>query len=343
MKYKLFTFFSKMILLFYFLIWSQNTFAQVDSLVFSGKNIITGEIKGMTKGVLEMDVPYDDDNFKIKWLSVKEIYTTSKFTVTINDEVYRGRIASITDNKVKIFNKDSVYVTCKLEDIVYFTQFKDGFKNRFDALIELGFNFTKAQSLLQFSSRNSVSYKTSKSKFEASYNFIRSSQSNAETIKRSDGLLNYNRSLFRNWYLTGSLSTLANTEQKIDIRANTQIGFGNYLYSTNRAYWGITLGLNNNLEKFENESDTRNSWEATLGTELNVYDVGNLDLSLVFIGYSSFTDRSRYRADITFDAKYDLPFDFFIRTGISFNYDNQPAINASTSDYVIRTGLGWEW
>ncbi len=320
-----------------------NSFGQNDSLVFSGKNIITGEIKKMEKGVIEIDAPYNDSNFKIKWLDVKEIYTHSKFTITVSNNIYRGRIASIAKNQVKIFDKDSVYITCKLEDIVYFTQFKDGFKNRFDALLELGFNYTKAQNLAQFSSRNSVSYKTDKSTIQASYNFIRSSQSNAETVKRSDGLLSYNRLLFRKWYFTTSLATLANTEQKIDIRANTQIGIGNYIFSTNRAYWGVRLGVNNNLEKFENESDARNSWEGTLGTELNIYDVGDLDMTLVFTGYSSLTESKRYRADINFDIKYDLPFDFFIRTGISFNYDNKPALNASTSDYVIRSGIGWEW
>ena len=321
----------------------QSIMAQSDSLVFSGKNIITGEIKKMEIGVLEIDVPYDDDNFKIKWLSVKEIYTKSKFTISTGKKIYEGRLASVSENKVKIFDSDSIYLTCNLDDIVYFTQFKDKFKDRFDALVELGFNFTKAQNLAQFSSRSSIRYKTNKSKYEVSYNFIRSSQSDAETIKRSDGLLNYNRILFRKWYLTGSLSTLANTEQRIDIRANTQVGIGNYIYSTNRAYWGVKLGVNNNLEKFENESDSRNSWEGIVGTELNIYDVGDLDLRLIFTGFSSFTDSGRYRADATFDVKYDLPLDFFIRTGISFNYDNQPALDASSSDYVIRSGIGWEW
>jgi len=65
-------------------------YGQIDSLIFKGNNIITGEIKKMEKGILEISTSYDDDNFKVKWLEVKEIYTTSTFTVSVNGEIYKG-------------------------------------------------------------------------------------------------------------------------------------------------------------------------------------------------------------------------------------------------------------
>ena len=103
------------------------------------------------------------------------------------------------------------------------------------------------------------------------------------------------------------------------------------------------MGVNNNLEKFLNESNSRTSWEGYLGTELNLYDVGDINLTFGYMGYTGLTKKGRYRADINFDLKYNLPLDFFIRTGISFNYDNKPANSASKTDYVIRSGIGWEW
>ena len=63
----------------------------------------------------------------------------------------------------------------------------------------------------------------------------------------------------------------------------------------------------------------------------------------MFLGYSGFTEKGRLRADTNFDLKYDLPFDLFIRFGFSLNYDNRPASNASDTDYILRTGIGWEW
>jgi hypothetical protein len=326
-----------------FLLCFQQLFGVSDTLVFNAGNKVIGEIKKMEKGVLEIDVPYGDSNFKIKWLSIKEIYTESKFLVSIRNEIYEGRLASISGNKVKVFEKDTVYITCDLNDIVYINQIIEGFSNRFSASLEVGFNLTKAENMQQFSLRSAIGYKTDKSSIDASYNMIRSSQSDAESVRRTDGLLNYRRVLFKKWYGIATIATLSNTEQLIDLRANSQLGLGNYIYATNRAYWGIKGGVNNNLEKFANENDGRNSWEGYLGTELNLYDIGDLNLNFVIMGYKGFTDNGRYRADTNLDVKYDLPFDLFIRLGFSLNYDNEPAVNASETDYVLRTGIGWEW
>ncbi|UOY05473.1 DUF481 domain-containing protein [Muricauda sp. SCSIO 64092] len=297
----------------------------------------------MEKGVLEIDVPYGDENFKVKWLSIKEIHTESKFVVSIEDKLYQGRIASIADQRIKVFDNDSIYTTCALQDIVYLNPFKEGFANRFNAAIEVGFNLTKAQDLRQFSLRSSMSYKTDKWTADIAYNILRSSQDNVEPVNRSDGLLNYRRILLKNWYLIGTVATLSNTEQLLDLRANSQLGIGKFIVSSNRAYWGVKAGFNNNLERFTNETTNRNTWEGYLGSELNLYDTGNLELALVFMGYSGLTETGRYRADITFDTKYELPLDLFIRLGVSLNYDNRPAQNASETDYIVRTGIGWEW
>jgi hypothetical protein len=326
-----------------FMLCSQGVFSQSDTLVFNSYNKVVGEIKKLERGILEVDAQFVDENLKIKWLSIKEIYTQSKFIVNIKDKTYQGRISSISNEKVKVFDEDSIYAICNLEDIVYLSQLKEGFSNRFNAALELGFNLTQAQNMRQFSLRSAIGYKANKWSIDASYNIIRSTQNNTEQIKRTDGLLNYRRILYKNWYGITTISTLSNTEQKIDIRANSQIGLGNFIYATNKAYWGIKIGVNNNLEKFLNESNNRNSWEGYLGTELNLYDVGDINLTFGYIGYTGLTKKGRYRADINFDLKYNLPLDFFIRTGISFNYDNKPANSASKTDYVIRSGIGWEW
>lgn len=318
-------------------------YGQADTLVFNSGNRVIGEIKKMEKGVLEIDTEFGDENFLIKWLQVKYIYTSSKFLISVKNRIYEGQLNTGSDELIRVFNADSILVVCALEDIVYLKQYKDGFSNRFSAEFEVGFNLTKAQDVRQFSFRSAIGYKTSKSTLTASYNILRASQSNTEPVRRTDGLLTYSRILFQNWYGIGSIYTLSNTEQKIDLRANTQLGIGNYLYATNRAYWGIKTGINNNLERFSSTENNRNSWEVFYGTELNLYDIQDFDLAFVFMGYSGLTEEGRFRADTNIDLKYDLPWDLFIRFGFSLNYDNQPALNASDTDYILRTGIGWEW
>ncbi len=318
-------------------------YGQSDTIVFRGGNTVIGEVKGMQKGVLEIDVPSGDENFKIKWLEIQKILTESKFNVSSNDEIYHGRIASVSEKKIKVFDADTTYALVLVNEVSYLDQTKDGFANRFNARIELGLNLTKAQDLQQLSLRTDVGYHAEKWSIDVSYNILRSNQNNAEAIRRTDGLLNYRRVLWKSWYLIGTIATLSNTEQLIDLRANTQFGLGKFIFNTNRAYWGLITGINNNTERFSSESSNRSTWELFLGTELNLYDTGDLEFNLGFLGYSGLTESGRYRADLNFDTKYDLPLDFFVRLGVSLNYDNRPAPNASETDYIIRSGIGWEW
>jgi hypothetical protein len=60
--------------------------------------------------------------------------------------------------------------------------------------------------------------------------------------------------------------------------------------------------------------------------------------------YPGITESGRFRTDFNFDAKYEMPFDddFYIKFGITLNYDNQPAEVGKEIDYVIHTGFGWE-
>ena len=83
--------------------------------------------------------------------------------------------------------------------------------------------------------------------------------------------------------------------------------------------------------------------EGFFGTELNLYDIGDLSLVTKVIAYPSFTESGRWRTDFNFDAKYDLPLDFYIKAGLTLNYDNRPVEGASETDYVFQTGFGWEW
>lgn len=315
---------------------------QSDTLIFRTGNKIIGEIKKMEKGVLDVDVPYGKENFKIKWNDIEEIYTSNTFLISVNTKLFRGKIASVSAGKVSIFDATKELILCNLKDILFINEVNETLKNRFSASLEVGFNLTKSQNTQQFSLRSSLGYKTDKAKFDASFSILTTKQSESESAKRTDGLVSYRRILVDRWYAIGSLVTLSNSIQKIDIRANTQIGLGNYVYADSKGYWGIKSGINNNLEKFANNANTINSWEGYLGTELNLYDMEDFNLALVFMNYSSFTESSRYRADVTFDIKYDLPLNLFVKAGISYNYDNKPTLGATTSDYILRTGIGWE-
>jgi len=102
-------------------------------------------------------------------------------------------------------------------------------------------------------------------------------------------------------------------------------------------------GLAMNIETFQNDDPDRSSLEGFIGTAVNIFNVNDFSMNFRVTAYPSITESGRIRTDSNFDLKYDLfGSDFYIKFGVTHNYDNKPAAGASTSDYVFQTTFGWE-
>jgi hypothetical protein len=318
--------------------------APIDSLIFKNGDVMVGEVKSMDRGVVIIETDYSDSDFQIEWAEIKKIKTQSIYMVTLEDgRKYYGSLSTTPELTITIIAGGTILVECPIKDIVHLGQYKTKYLDRISASIDIGFSLTKANNLRQYNSRSSIGYRTRKWSTEASLNSLNSTQKDVEPIRRVEGAINFRYILPKRWYPTVTISTLTNTEQKLDFRLNAQIGMGRYIIRTNSSYWGASIGVNRNLERFSNETEDRNSWEGYMGTELNLYDIGDLSLLTNIVVYPGITEHGRWRSDFTFDIKYDLPLDFYIKLGFTFNYDNRPAEGADELDYVFQTGLGWEW
>jgi len=321
----------------------QELTAQIDSVHFKSGEYVIGEIKTMSKGILKVETDYSDSDFQIEWDKVTGIKTTTQFMISLSDgKKYFGKLYSISDSTLRI-KTDNDEVVCNYIEIVSLSPFDDKFADRLSANISLGIDLAKANNLVSLTTRSSLGYKAEKWSTDIGFYSLRSSQDSVEDIKRTEAEFNFRYVLPRRFYAIATVSGLSNTEQKLDLRLNTQLGAGNYLVQTNAMYWGAKLGVNRNLERYSNEEDQRQSWEGFLGTEVNLFDMGDLDLAFMFTAYPSMTEKGRWRTDTNLDVKYELPLDFYINLGVSFNFDNQPAADASETDYVLYTGFGWEW
>jgi hypothetical protein len=122
------------------------------------------------------------------------------------------------------------------------------------------------------------------------------------------------------------------------------MGMGKYVIHTNKSYRGFSLGANYNMENYlAVTTPDRQSWEGSTGTELNLFNMGDLSLLSSLIAYPSLTESKSWRTDFMFDAKYDLPLDFYINLVYTLNFYNQPASRSEKTDYVFHTGFCWEW
>ena len=314
----------------------------------------------MDKGVLTIKTDYSDSDFKISWSGIGEIYSDTNFLITLdNGRRFNGKLNSLDSFQIQIdyFDPTSILKihrnevkdkqtdlveTVPIESIVYLNAVNEGFWSRLSANIDFGWSLTKANNLQQLNIRSGLGYIADRWKASGSYNALRSTQDEVADVKRTDASAAYNYFLPKDWFLLYNFTFLSNTEQLIESRVGNQIGIGKYLIHTNKTYFGFQAGVNLNSESYFDDTPSRNSGEGMLGAELNLYDIGDLNLLTNIMAYPSFTEKNRFRTDFKLDVKYDFLDDFYIKVGTTMNFDNQPVAGATKLDYVFQTTLGWE-
>jgi len=323
-------------------------FGQKDSLIFSGGQVIVGEVKEMNQNILTIETDYSDSDFKIEWEKVSEFYSDQPYFVQITDRrVFTNAIMVFkAPNKLEITGELNSGVVA-LSEIAYLRQVDTGFWSKLSATIDLGFNLTKASNLKQYNASAMLGYQSTQWTYRATYQQNRSEQDDVDPVKRTEGNFNANYALRSGIFFGAGLNLLSNTEQRLDLRVTGSTGGGYYIVRNNHMYWNVFLGVALNSENFaevpEFPSEDRESLEGLLGTELNIYNMGDIDLFTSIDWYPSFTEQNRNRINYTINVSYDMPLDFYIKTGLTLNYDNQPTLGASETDYVFTGGFGWEF
>jgi hypothetical protein len=327
-----------------FILLANTIQAQNDTLLFKNGDFIVGEIKSFDKAVITISTSYSDVDFKIEWQGVKEIYTGRLFFITLADGTkHTGTVHSISGTGfVAITDLSGERIEIVIDDLVFLKPYDTRFWSRITASIDIGLSVTKDNDLKQFNSNSTLGYLTKNWSAQAYGDNTTVDQEDAERTQRTDAGLTFQYFLKRDWYLIIAPTVLSNSEQAIKLRFVGKAGAGKYLKHTNRDYLGIAAGLSFNNETYTNETPERQSLELFSSVGSNIFDVGDFSLTSTLTGYRSLSEKDRWRADFNFDAKYKFTPDFYLKAGVSFNYDNQPAISGNEFDYQFNTSIGWE-
>jgi len=313
----------------------------------------------MIRGVLTIEPSYSDSDFKIKWEDIDNMKTTQRYLITLaNGQRINGTFNSTEKGKILINNENGEDVTVAQNEIVDITSIDSGFLSRLSANIDFGFSLTKANNQKQFNSNLRMTYLEDRWSADLHFNSLITNQDNVNQIQRNNASVGYRYFLPGDWNLGADVNLLSNTEQSIDLRTTGILGLGNFISRTNSMYWNVFGGIAFTNESFSTVFNTENSFtisapnrksiEGFLGTDLNLYDIGDLNL-LTYLGvYPTIisdenVESGRIRTDFRFDAKYDnvILKDFYIRAGFSLNYDNRPVESGKEIDYIFTTGFGW--
>ena len=317
---------------------------QNDTLRLKSKNVITGEIKKLSKGVLTMETSYSDSDFKIDFDQIEFMIIQRKCLLLLTQGRRRfGNVTTSEDGLVEITLVDGTKEVYKFDDIIGLDEIEENFWKRISGTLDFSLTLSKANSLSQFNVGGGVDYMDEKWGIRARVNLLNSDQDNSEQTERTDGQLEFFRFLPRNRYLLGEMSYLSNTEQALEGRIRPSLGIGKFLVSTKKMYVGVALGYAYSIENYFDSSFDKTSSEAFINASLNMFDFDDISLDSSLNISPSLSESGRWRIDYDINVKYDLPLDFYIKLGFTLNFDNQPVSSGNDLDYIFITGFGWEF
>ncbi len=318
--------------------------AQRDTLVLSNGNMIIGEVKILDRGILTIETIYSDEDFKIEFNKVHEMIIQRNCLMLLTGGRRRyGNIRTVDKRLAEITTSDHGVEQVPLNQLFVLQEVDDNFWRRFRGRFDVGYNLTKANNNAQVTGEAVLDYNGQKYLSQASVNLLSSTRDDVEETRRIDAKLNFQRILKNNWFISGSVSFLRNTEQALDGRTSPSLGVGRLPISTNKLYLAVSAGLTLNIEDFVDDTQNKTSAELFFDTSFNMYSFKNIDLITGVRFYPSLTESKRYRVDYDLTLKYDLPLNLYIKLGFNFNYDNQPAIVGNEFDYIINSGFGWKF
>jgi len=267
-----------------FLFTFQTVNAQIDSLVMKTGEVLVGEIKSLSQGIIEIETEYSDDDFTIEWEQVKYIQTERKYIITMsNGDRYNGMLMNPNEvGKVLIRDKDEGDVVARLLDVVYMKSVEDNFLSRIDLLMSVGYSLTKANESHQVSARLNAGYLSNTFGVDLYFSAVTTIQTPDSTTIRTDrteGGIGFRFFIYKDWFALVGNDLLQSTEQKLTLRSLTKGGIGNYIVNTNRMYFVLAGGAAWNYEDYNDPTiSDRNSAEAFAALEYNIFDIGDLDL-----------------------------------------------------------------
>lgn len=332
----------KSFLFSFFLLLSFGLYGQKDTLYFKNKEMMIGEVKSMSKNILTTETKYSDEDFKIEFDKVVRMVLVNKYSIFLVDgSSFYGTLKSNKENEVTIISGDTIQ-DVRIGKIVSLNKIETGFWKHFTGSFDFGYNLTKDNNSQQLTFALQLNYVSEKWINTIKYDELYNVQDNVEDINRVDFELDAKKYYRNNWFFNSNFSFLSNTSQSIKGRYNPSLGMGNYLVRSNKLYFLVGGGLTYNIEKYFDSSIDKNSFEFVVNTQFNGFNLKDFDINASILMFPSLSENGRFRTDIDFSFKYDLPYDFYVKSSVSANYDNQPSQSGVKLDYVFSTGFGWK-
>jgi len=319
------------------------SFAQkTDVIVLFNGDKITGEIKEMQTGLLELSTN-NLSTVYIEWDKITEIHTDKIFEVELTDgRIFYGSFQPSEKKGMIILKGVTLENELFLIYIIRITPIKESFWDILDGYIKFGISFTKSNRVGELSFGADVIYTTKSQRSELMLNSDFSGSQGNSTSSNNSATYSFNKFLKDKWFWGAIAIGEQNSELGLNLRTTIGAAVGYDIIQTNKNFLNAVAGFTVGKEWYEGESESQNNLTGFISSkyQLFIYETPGITLYSYLNIYPYITNFGRIRINYTLDFDWQIVNNFYWDLSFYVDYDNEPqSIDASTVDYNIATGL----
>ena len=320
-----------------------------DVIVMKNGDHLTGEIKGLSGGVLYVSMNYILGTSDVQWSKVDHIESKQLFLVKTEDgSVYTGALSTAETvggrpMTIEVVESPGKQVDLERRTVVQMDQTSERFWQRFNGDINTGIQYSKGNQSTQYNLSSDVGYPRERWSAAASYNSTLSASTGATAATRNQFNLGAQRLLpWSNWFYAGEGALLQSSEQNINLQAGLGGGIGRYLANTNHATIFLLGGFGWQRTEYAPSlfiSAPQNVATGMLAGSMKLFRFNKTNLNVTGTVFPAVSQPGRVYTDL--NVAYYIKLSGSLSWNVSFygNWDNQPPPTFSGSDYGTSSGL----
>ena len=317
---------------------------KIAEVVLWNGNHITGEVKSLQQGKLKFKTDHAGTIY-IEWEFINSVTSTNFFEVEnqLGDHYYGMLAPGPEDKKLTVIGSTET-VILDLAKVVTIMPIKQTFWGRIDGSLNLGFSFTSADSILQYSLESDATYRQPNYSARVKLNSIQTQQDSGDTFRQ--GLdFTYTRYYKNRYFGAGNLSFNRSSELGLDLR--TQVGFivGRSFTQNNRSRLAAGIGPAISRETPIGGEPSDYALMAVFGGRYHffLYNFPKTDILINLAVMPNITEWPRVRIEFNGSLKREIINDFTVNLSVFDSYDSDPSSETAVAnhDFGIVLSVGW--
>jgi len=318
---------------------------KIAEVVLWNGNTITGEVKSLQQGRLKFKTDHAGTIY-IEWEFINSVTSTNFFEVENQlGEHYYGMLAPGPEEKKLTVIGPTDTVILDMARVVTIMPIKKTFWGRIDGSLNLGFSFTSADSILQYSIESDATFRRRKYSSSIKLSSIQTQQEILDTTFRDNLDFTYTRYHKNRYFGSGTLAFTRSSELGIDLRSEVGWVMGRTFVQTNRSRLFAAVGPTVSRETPIGGEPSDHFVSAVIqgGYHFFLYNYPKTDISVDLSVSPGITDWPRLRVDFNGSLKREIITDFTVNLSIFDSYDSKPAggEEAANHDFGIILSVGW--